>query len=93
MTTDPTTMETLVAECNQLRAELDEAKITISRYRSDDLLPLGVAARLSRVTQKWLRAEADEGRVPYLRAGKHLLFHLPTVRAMLVERAKKGGGE
>lgn len=51
------------------------------------LLPLGPMARKLRVTATWLRAEADAGRVPCLRAGTRYLFAPPAVEAALAQRA------
>jgi hypothetical protein len=51
------------------------------------LLPLGLMARRLRVTNAWLRAEADAGRVPCLRAGKRYLFSPEAVERILAERA------
>ena len=58
----------------------------------DEPLPLNRAARLLRVPAKWLRAEADAGRVPHLRAGRAILIHVPTVAKLLGERAQRNGG-
>lgn len=51
------------------------------------LLPLGPMSRRVRVTAGWLRAEADAGRVPCLRAGKRYLFAPEVVERVLAERA------
>ena len=51
------------------------------------LLPLGPMARRLRVTSAWLRAEADAGRVPCLRAGKRFLFAPEAVEHVLAARA------
>ncbi len=51
------------------------------------LLPLGPMARRLRVTTGWLRAEADAGRVPCLRAGTRYLFAPDAVERVLAERA------
>ena len=51
------------------------------------LLPLGQMARRVRVTAGWLRAEADAGRVPCLRAGTRYLFAPDAVERLLSERA------
>ena len=51
------------------------------------LYPLNAMAHRLRVTTKWLREEAEAGRVPCLRAGDRLLFHPPTVLLVLVARA------
>lgn len=53
------------------------------------LLPLGPMARRLRVTNAWLRAEADAGRVPCLRADKRYLFAPLAVEAALAERATR----
>ena len=46
-------------------------------------------ARRLRVTMKWLRAEAEEGRIPHLRAGRILLFDPETVERLLLKRAQE----
>ena len=48
-------------------------------------------ARRLRVTVRWLRAEAEAGRVPHLKAGKVILFNPETVEKVLLERARKEG--
>lgn len=54
------------------------------------LLPLGPMARRLRVTQAWLRDEAEAGRIPHLKAGQRLLFDPETVERVLLERARQG---
>ena len=51
------------------------------------LLTVRPVAKHFGVTVAWLKAEADAGRVPYLRAGKRYLFNLPAVEAVLFKRA------
>ncbi len=59
-----------------------------------DPLPLNLAARCLRVPARWLRDEIEAGRVPALIAGRSVLVHVPTVAALLAERAQgKGGGD
>jgi hypothetical protein len=48
-------------------------------------------ARRLRVPAKWLREEAEDGRIPHLKAGKALLFHPDAVEQVLLERALGGG--
>ena len=48
-----------------------------------------MAARL-RVTAKWLRAEAEAGRLPHVKADKVFLFDPEAVEAALLERARGG---
>ena len=55
------------------------------------LLPLGPTARLLCVPSSWLRAEADAGHLPHLRAGSKYLFDVDTVERLLVKRARHGG--
>jgi hypothetical protein len=52
-----------------------------------ELLTLGRAARRIGVTQAWLRREAEEGRVPCLRADKRLLFEVEALQRALRGRA------
>ncbi len=55
------------------------------------LLSLGQMARRLRVPVKWLREEADAGRIPGLKAGKAYLFDRETVERVLLDRARQGG--
>lgn len=57
-----------------------------------DTLPLNLAARCLRVPARWLRDEIEAGRIPALIAGRSVLVHVPTVAAILTERAKAGSG-
>ncbi len=59
---------------------------------TDHLLSLARMARVLGVTQSWLRAEADAGRVPYLMAGRRYLFAADAVRQCLAERAAQTEG-
>lgn len=59
----------------------------------DKLIPLPAMARRLRVPAKWLRAEAEAGRVPHLRADRALLFDPETVQRILLERARMTGKE
>ncbi len=51
-----------------------------------EVLSLNRAARRLGVTATWLRAEADAGRVPCLRAGTRYLFDLDALTEALAER-------
>jgi len=53
------------------------------------LLPLGSMARRLKVSSRWLRIEAESGRLPHLKADNQILFEPNTVIDILVERAKK----
>lgn len=53
------------------------------------LLHIGPMARLLRLQVAWLRAEAEAGRIPHLKAGNSLLFDAETVERVLLERARK----
>lgn len=59
-----------------------------TKSHSTDPLPLNLAARCLRVPARWLREEIDSGRIPALVAGRSVLVHVPTVAALLAERAK-----
>ena len=54
------------------------------------ILPVGPMARRLHVPVKWLREEADAGRIPCVRAGRAYLFDPETVERVLLERARKG---
>lgn len=53
-----------------------------------DLLTLPRAARRLGVSVRWLRAEADAGRVPCLRAGRRYLFSAMALAEALTARAR-----
>jgi hypothetical protein len=56
---------------------------------TSQLVPINVAARWLRVPARWLRDEADAGRIPHLRAGKAVLCDAAAVEAVLLERARR----
>jgi hypothetical protein len=56
------------------------------------LMPLSQLARQLCVPVRWLRDEADAGRIPCLRAGRTLLFDAEHVERLLAERARQGEG-
>lgn len=59
-----------------------------------ELLNLGQLARRLRVSQAWLRGEADAGRLPCLKADKRYLFNASAVQEALATKAArmpKGG--
>ena len=51
------------------------------------LHPLPAMARRLRVPARWLRREAEAGRLPHLRAGAQFLFNAEAVENMLADRA------
>jgi len=53
------------------------------------LLPLNIVARRLRVPVRWLKAEAEAGRVPSLPAGNVFLCDPAAVEAALLERARQ----
>jgi len=54
-----------------------------------ELTNLPRLARRLGVTAKFLRAEADAGRIPCIRAGTRYLFDAPTVERVLAQRASR----
>ena len=52
-----------------------------------EVLTLGQMARRLGVTQKWLKAQADAGNVPCLKAERHYLFEPSAVVDRIAERA------
>lgn len=58
-----------------------------------ELLSLPAMARRLRVSQRWLRQEAEAGRIPSLRADSRFLFSSAAVECALLERAQKSGGD
>jgi len=64
----------------------------VAKQLPSDPLPLNLAARCLRVPARWLRDEIEAGRIPALIAGRSVLVHVPTVAALLAERAKGESG-
>jgi hypothetical protein len=56
------------------------------------LLPLNIVARRLRVPVRWLRAEAEAGRIPSLQAGTAILCDPEAVETALLERAREPVG-
>jgi hypothetical protein len=54
----------------------------------NELLTLRQLARRLQVSQAWLKAEAEAGRIPSLPAGGRYLFSLAAVQNALLERAE-----
>ena len=52
------------------------------------LLQVGPTARRFRVPVRWLRAEAEAGRIPCVKAERVLLFDPEAVERILLERAQ-----
>lgn len=52
-------------------------------------LYLGAMARRLRVPTTWLRAEAEAGRIPHLRAGSALLFDPEVVERIVFDRLRE----
>ena len=57
------------------------------------LVVLGAMARRLGVPTRWLRAEAEEGRLPHVKAGNTLLFVPAVVIETLVARAAQMPGQ
>lgn len=53
-----------------------------------ELLPLNRAARRLGVTARWLKAEADAGRIPHLRAESRYIFDMEAVARSLSEQIR-----
>ncbi|MDG2383564.1 MAG: helix-turn-helix domain-containing protein [Pirellulaceae bacterium] len=54
-----------------------------------DLLSLSRMARRLGVTQKWLRDQADAGKIPSLKAGNRYLFNPAAVQKSLAAKATR----
>jgi hypothetical protein len=59
----------------------------------ETFVPLASAAIRLGVPMAWLLAEAKAGRVPYLPAGRRMLFNIALVEKALLERATAGSQE
>jgi hypothetical protein len=58
----------------------------------DELLSLKCLSHKLRISQKWLREECSEKRLPHLDAGGRLLFSFLAVKQRLLERAAGSWG-
>lgn len=56
----------------------------------NDLVTLSQLARRLRVPAIWLRAQADSGALPHVKAGHQRLFNAGVVERLLAERAARG---
>lgn len=59
-------------------------------YAKKNLLKVGVMARVVGVPVRWLRTEAESGRIPCLKAENVLLFDHDVVINLLAKRARQG---
>lgn len=50
-----------------------------------------LAARL-RLPKSWIKSEADAGRLPHIKAGRHIRFSFEAVEAALLERTENSEG-
>jgi len=46
-----------------------------------------------RVPIRWIKAEAEAGRLPHLKVGRRFFFNIDAIRAALAERAANPGAE
>ena len=58
---------------------------------ADQLVSLRALSRELKISIEWLKAEADAGRIPCLRAGRKRLFNVEAVRLALLRRAAGEG--
>ncbi len=65
----------------------------MSNMTPSQLVPLNIAARWLRVPLRWLRAEAEAGRIPCLRADSQILCDLEAVESALLKRAHQHLGK
>jgi hypothetical protein len=54
-------------------------------------IPLHALSRRLGLPAAWIKAEAEAGRIPSLRAGRRLMFNPDAVERILIERAKAAG--
>lgn len=57
------------------------------------LLSLPELAKALNLPVKWLKAEADAGRLPHLRVKHRYRFDLDVIVRILADRASKGGNQ
>lgn len=62
-----------------------------SKLEIVSFVPLSVLASQLALPEKWLKAEADAGRIPHLLVCGRRRFHVATVRSALLRRAAESG--
>jgi hypothetical protein len=55
----------------------------------ETFVPCDIAAIRLGVPGAWLKAQAEQGEIPSLRAGRRILVNIPTVERALLERSSK----
>jgi excisionase family DNA binding protein len=63
---------------------------------NQQLLSLPALADVLKLPERWLKHEADAGRIPHLKIGKRYRFNRETVVAVLAQRAaesENGGAQ
>ncbi len=55
----------------------------------ETFIPLQSLAQRLGLPAAWLKAEADAGRIPSLRAGRRIVFSAEAVEAVLLERDRE----
>lgn len=55
------------------------------------LLSLPALAEVLKLPERWIKTEADAGRIPHLRIGKRYRFNRDAVVRALAERAAQSG--
>jgi hypothetical protein len=58
----------------------------------EKLLPPSTISRLCSVDKSWLIEQAAAGKIPAVKSNGKYAFHLPTVKAILLDIAKGKGG-
>lgn len=56
-------------------------------------IPVSRMAHALGVSERWLRDEAEAGRVPHIRVGRRLMFNEQLVEQALLERAQANARE
>ena len=59
--------------------------------KTKEIISLHGLARELKLPIQWLKVEADNGRIPCLRAGRRRLFNFDAVVKVLAQRAAQGG--
>lgn len=62
-------------------------------HTQTNLLPAGPMARRLRVSVRWLVEEADNGRIPHVKADRVYLFNPDAVERTLIRRAQQLEGD
>ena len=87
-----TIIEDLQDDIKRLKVACHASNVPCTGMKNiNSIVPIGILARKLKVKSSWLRAEAEAGRLPHVKAGDTILFDPITIERVLLERARRKG--